>query len=448
MSLRLRLIASIAGVLAFTLIVGCLLIYFDAVKKVDTEMQAAVGVGIRTVQNATDDAEEAVNPLRQLGLLIQDFDGNRHLQAFLMDERGLPIARSTLLISTEPSPSWFNHLLARDPYIVRLALPAPFARYGTILLVSDLHNEIDEVWSDFQLTLGMLALFCILVLLLVYFTLGRPLALLQRMTVAFRQIGQGDYSPRIEERGAPEIVDLSRCFNEMVVRLDDTEQQNAKLQQQLANVQEEERADLARDLHDEIGPLLFALNIDISTLQRRGDTGAAQASARLDAIAGTVSEIQGHVRSMLGKLRPAVLLDLGLDQAVENLVQFWSRRRPGVDITVDLDCESFGERLDATVYRVFQEGLNNALRHGNPTSIELRANVRDENHLVVGVSDNGGGFPAEHHRAGYGLIGMRERIDALGGSLEVSNHPDGEGAQVVAKLPLDAQELAASETVP
>ncbi len=448
MSLRLRLIASIAGVLAFTLIVGCLLIYFDAVKKVDTEMQAAVGVGIRTVQNATDDAEEAVNPLRQLGLLIQDFDGNRHLQAFLMDERGLPIARSTLLIPTEPSPSWFNHLLARDPYIVRLALPAPFARYGTILLVSDSHNEIDEVWSDFQLTLGMLALFCILVLLLVYFTLGRPLALLQRMTVAFRQIGQGDYSPRIEERGAPEIVDLSRCFNEMVVRLDDTEQQNAKLQQQLANVQEEERADLARDLHDEIGPLLFALNIDISTLQRRGDTGAAQASARLDAIAGTVSEIQGHVRSMLGKLRPAVLLDLGLDQAVENLVQFWSRRRPGVDITVDLDCESFGERLDATVYRVFQEGLNNALRHGNPTSIELRANVRDENHLVVGVSDNGGGFPAEHHRAGYGLIGMRERIDALGGSLEVSNHPDGEGAQVVAKLPLDAQELAASETVP
>ena len=99
MSLRLRLIASIAGVLAFTLIVGCLLIYFDAVQKVDTEMQAAISVGVRTVQNATDDAEEAVNPLRQLELLIQDFDGNRHLQAFLMDERGLPIARSTLLIS-------------------------------------------------------------------------------------------------------------------------------------------------------------------------------------------------------------------------------------------------------------------------------------------------------------------------------------------------------------
>jgi two-component system, NarL family, sensor histidine kinase UhpB len=448
LSLRLRLIASIAGVLAFTLIVGCLLIYFDAVQKVDTEMQAAISVGVRTVQNATDDAEEAVNPLRQLELLIQDFDGNRHLQAFLMDERGLPIARSTLLIPSEPSPTWFNHLLARDPYIVRLALPTPFTKYGTILLVSDSHNEIDEAWSDFQLTLGILALFCVLVLLLVYFTLGRPLALLQKMTAAFRQIGRGDYSPRIEERGAPEIVDLSRCFNEMVVRLDDTEQQNVKLQQQLTNVQEEERADLARDLHDEIGPLLFALNIDISTLQRQGGAGTTPASARLEAIASTVSEIQRHVRSMLGKLRPAVLLDLGLDQAVENLVQFWSRRRPDVNITVDLDCESFGERLDATVYRIFQEGLNNALRHGEPTSIALRANIDAENQLVVIVSDNGSGFSDGHRRAGYGLVGMRERIDALGGSLAVSNRSDGPGAEIAAKLPLDTLELAASETVP
>jgi len=448
LSLRLRLIAFIAGVLAFTLIVGCLLIYLEAVKKVDTEMQAAVSVGVRTVQNATDDAEEAVNPLRQLELLIQDFDGNRHLQAFLMDGRGLPIAKSTLLIPSEPSPAWFNHLLAREPYIVRLALPAPFTKYGTILLVSDSHNEIDEAWSDFQLTLGILALFCVLVLLLVYFTLGRPLALLQKMTAAFRQIGRGDYSPRIEERGAPEIVDLSRCFNEMVVRLADTEQQNVKLQQQLANVQEEERADLSRDLHDEIGPLLFALNIDISTLQRQGGAGAAQTTARLDAIANTVAEIQGHVRSMLGKLRPAVLLDLGLDQAVGNLVQFWSRRRPNVNVTVDLDWESFGEKLDATIYRIFQEGLNNALRHGNPTSIELRANISDENQLVVVVSDNGGGFSVEQHRAGYGLTGMRERVDALGGSLTVSNRADGKGVEIIAKLPLDMQELAASEAVP
>jgi two-component system, NarL family, sensor histidine kinase UhpB len=105
LSLRLRLFVSIAGVLALTLIVGCVLIYLDAVKKVDTEMAAALSVGIRTVQNATDDADEAANPLRQLQLLIGDFDGNRHVQAFLMNPQGLPIARSMLLILTDPSPA-------------------------------------------------------------------------------------------------------------------------------------------------------------------------------------------------------------------------------------------------------------------------------------------------------------------------------------------------------
>ncbi|MEW6438584.1 MAG: histidine kinase [Pseudomonadota bacterium] len=447
MSLRSRLIVSIACVLLFTLGVGCILIYLDALKKIDTEMTAALSVGVRTVQNATDDAEEAANPLRQLELLVEDFDGNRHVQAFLMNDQGLPIAKSMLLIPSDPSPLWFNHLIARDPQVVHLVLPQPFARYGSILLATDSHNEIDEVWSDLQVTLTMLALFCILVLMLVYFTLGRPLALLQKMTTAFRLVGHGDYRPRMEEKGAPEIVDLSHCFNDMVARLANTEQQNAKLQQQLANVQEEERADLARDLHDEIGPLLFALNIDVSTLQRRIGGGKEQIAARLEAIAGAIAEIQVHVRSMLGKLRPAVLLDLGLDQAVDNLVGFWGKRRQDVRIAVDLDSESFGEKLDATIYRVFQEGLNNALRHGNPTQVELTAKVADERHVVVTVGDDGAGFSADENHFGYGLLGMRERVESLGGSLEVSNRSGGKGVSVVATLPLEVGEMPVTEAV-
>lgn len=433
--------------LLFTLGVGCILIYLDALKKIDTEMTAALSVGVRTVQNATDDAEEAANPLRQLELLVEDFDGNRHVQAFLMNDQGLPIAKSMLLIPSDPSPLWFNHLIARDPQVVHLVLPQPFARYGSILLATDSHNEIDEVWSDLQVTLTMLALFCILVLMLVYFTLGRPLALLQKMTTAFRLVGHGDYRPRMEEKGAPEIVDLSHCFNDMVARLANTEQQNAKLQQQLANVQEEERADLARDLHDEIGPLLFALNIDVSTLQRRIGGGKEQIAARLEAIAGAIAEIQVHVRSMLGKLRPAVLLDLGLDQAVDNLVGFWGKRRQDVRIAVDLDSESFGEKLDATIYRVFQEGLNNALRHGNPTQVELTAKVADERHVVVTVGDDGAGFSADENHFGYGLLGMRERVESLGGSLEVSNRSGGKGVSVVATLPLEVGEMPVTEAV-
>jgi two-component system, NarL family, sensor histidine kinase UhpB len=432
-------------VLVVTLSVGCVLIYLEALKKVDTEMTAALSVGVRTVQNATDDAEEAANPLRQLELLIADFDGNRHLQAFLMNAQGLPIAKSMLLIPTEPSPLWFDHLLARDPQIVHLDLPPPFARYGSILLSTDSHNEIDEVWNDLQVTLSMLALFCTLVLALIYFTLGQPLAILQKMTSAFRLIGSGDYSPRIEEKGAPELVEFARCFNDMASHLSITEQQKVKLQQQLSNVQEEERADLARDLHDEIGPLLFALSIDVATLQRTIGDKTTQSHDHIKAVSGAVAEIQRHVRSMQGKLRPAILLDLGLDQAVDNLVGFWRLRRPNVQIAVDLKHDSFGEKLDATIYRIFQEGLNNALRHGNPTQVCLQASLKNADEATVKVLDNGDGLSTKNGHFGYGLIGMRERVESVGGSLSVENRGDDKGVAIVATLPLVKPALVVTE---
>lgn len=443
MSLRLRLLISIGLVLAFTLLVGSVLIYFEAVNKVDTEMQAALAVGVRTVQNATDDAEEAVNPLRQLELLVEDFNGNRHVRAFLMNADGIAVDKSLLLMPLNPAPAWFNDLLMREPEFVHIFLPPAFSRFGSIILTTDSHNEIDEAWSDFVVTLTILALFCALVLALVYLTLGRPLRLLRDMSTAFKRVGNRDYSPRIAETGAREITDLARCFNDMVMRLAGIERLNRQLQAQLATVQEEERTDLARDLHDEIGPLLFALNIDISTLQQQDWSRSKEKIAKqLDSMSSAIGGIQAHVRSMLGKLRPAVLLDLGLSQAVDNLVAFWGRRHEGVRIAVALERESFGERLDATIYRVMQEALNNALRHGHPSLIEIKAGVSEDGFVEVEVSDNGAGLAASDADFGFGLTGMKERVEFVGGSLSIGNRVGGSGVSVRAKLPLESTEDA------
>ncbi len=448
MSLRFRLLISIAFVLSSTLIFGSVLIYLNAITKVDTEMQAALAVGVRTVQNATDDAEEAVNPLRQLELLVEDFNGNRHVRAFLMGGEGAAIDRSVLLMPENPAPEWFNALLAREPKFVHIFLPPPFARYGSIILTTDSHNEIDEVWSEFLVTLAILAFFCTLVLVLIYITLEPPLRLLRNMSTAFKRVGSGDYSPRIAEIGARELADLARCFNEMVTRLSAIERQNFKLGAQLATVQEEERADLARDLHDEIGPLLFALNIDVSTLQSQDWSSARERITRqLDAMSSAVSSIQQHVRSMLGKLRPAVLLDLGLTHAVDNLICFWGKRHD-VRITANLERQGFGEKLDATIYRVLQEALNNALRHGNPSSIEIEAREDGHGFVLVEVRDDGSGLAAYGTDFGFGLKGMKERVESLGGTLVVSNRVGHGGVFVRARLPLpDSEEALITEVI-
>ena len=129
---------------------------------------------------------------------------------------------------------------------------------GTITLVADPTNEVGEVWSQANDAVRMLALFFVLTVLLIYWAVGRALAPLERLAGAFGRIGAGDYAARVDAVGPPELVRLASGFNGMAEQLGEVEAQNRQLQEQLLSLQEEERADLARDLHDEIGPFLFA----------------------------------------------------------------------------------------------------------------------------------------------------------------------------------------------
>src|SRR5580698_10184142 len=133
-SLRLRLIVSIAAVLVTILVLGSVLVYWHAVHEVEVEMRAAVAVGEHTIHNAVDDIEEAARPLRHLELLVADFDGDRHLQASLIGLDGRVIYRSTPQPPTDPAPNWFYRFLAARSVSSRIELPAAFARFGTILL--------------------------------------------------------------------------------------------------------------------------------------------------------------------------------------------------------------------------------------------------------------------------------------------------------------------------
>ncbi len=164
----------------------------------------------------------------------------------------------------------------------------------------------------------------------------------------------------------------------MVERLARSEAQNKRLQEQLTTVQDEERADLARDLHDEIGPLLFAADVDavaIEQLVKAGEYGAI--THRVGIIREAIGRMQRHVRDILGRLRSAMLLDVGLAHAIDNLVAFWRVHRANLNFKVDVPEESFGELIDGTIYRIVQESLSNAVRHGNPSliSIEVKENA-------------------------------------------------------------------------
>ena len=438
LSIQRRLAVSITLVLLFSLAVGSGLTYRHVLAKVRTEMQAALAVGVDTALNAIGDRAGASDPLRSLRAVVRDFDGDRHVHATLAAADGRLLTQSRLLKPDDAAPSWFYDLVGAAPPTRTLALPSALADIGTLTLAADPHNEVAEAWSDMRLTLVIMATFFAAVLALAYATIRAALAPLRDVREALLRIGAGDLSTRIAPGVAHELAPLRDGVNAMAERLAVTVEQNRALAEQIINLQEEERAELARDLHDEVAPFVFAVGADATMIkQYLARDAAAEIGPRADAINDAVRHMQRHLKGVLRRLAPGALLDLGLQGAIDDLIAFWAIRRPTLAFSLTVGGEPLDAPLDAIAFRIVQESVSNAIRHGAPSTIDIRVDVGDEVATIV-VEDDGSGLPAGG-RSGFGLAGMRERVRSGGGTITVRNRTTGSGVLVEARLPTAAR---------
>lgn len=442
MSLRLRLVASTVLVLVLSLGLGAGLAAVRATRSVRTELGAAMEVGGQTIRNGVAELAESPNPAADAARLITTFDGNRHLRAVLLNAPGALIAQSHPMLSDPPVPQWFLWLVGPKLATERTAIPAAGGG-GAILLQPKPANEVGEVWASLGDNVVELGVFCLLTSALIFGTTGRTLRPLGLLSNAFARIGAGDYTTRVPPGGPSELVLLAHGFNRMAEQLAAMTAQNQRLHEQLLTLQDEERADLARDLHDEIGPFLFSVNVTAASIDRLVAGGqAAEIPAQVVAIREAVGHMQKHVRAILGRLRPIRAIEFGLQPAVEDLVVFWRSRHPNIafDVVFNADIAELGDAVQEVAYRVAQESLSNAIRHGHPGRVEVAIGT-DRKHVTVRVSDDGQG--AETPAAtGFGLAGMRERVAALGGTLITGPRGKARGWEVIARLP---QTVASAE---
>jgi two-component system, NarL family, sensor histidine kinase UhpB len=440
MPLRMRLIALVGLVLLASLACGSVLVGLHAANSVHTELRAALDVGANTIRNGFDDPVRADDRTAGLRHLIATFDGNRHVRATLLDETDRPVATSTLFVPTQDVPGWFRRLIGSDPGAVRI--PVPPARDGSavIVLQADPVNEIGEVWGESRDAVLVITGFALLSALLICAAVGRALRPLEDLSTAFERIGKGDYHGRMPEHGPPELARLASGFNLMGRRLAVVAAQNRRLNERLLKLQAEERAELARDLHDEIGPLLFAVNLTAATIERlTGTDRGDDIPVHVRSIHETVGRIQRHVRAILGRLRP--LQNIELKTAIDRVVTFWRSRRPDVAfaVMVTVQEDRIDDDMKETIYRVIQEGMSNAIRHGAPTRVQVSIAQDGDDFIRVEVADDGVGMPAdgkpEREPTQFGLKGMRERIMAMAGSLSIQRGHDGKGLALVVRLP-------------
>ncbi|HZB91271.1 MAG TPA: ATP-binding protein [Stellaceae bacterium] len=447
LSLRLRLIGLVAMVFVASLGLGGTIACLNARRSIEVEMRAALAVAQQTITAAVIGLDRVPHPAQELERLVASFRGNRHLRLQLYGkDRALALPAQDAPPLSEV-PAWFVRLMAVPPGRVNLPIVVAGQDYGEISIETEPHNEILEVWNEFGDSLLILALFSGPTMLLIYVFIGRALRPLGRLARGLARVGSGDYGVRLDERLPPELLRLRDSFNRMAAQLAEMSEENRGLNEQLLRLQEQERHELARDLHDEVGPFLFAINIDAANIRREADAGRlAPIAGHAASIGEAVGHLQRQVKSMLGRLRPIGLAEFGLVEAIARLVDFWRRRHPAIEfrLWVAPEAEGGGEVLETTLYRIVQECLSNAVRHGRPNIVEIKIahepGATEGGRLRVTVRDDGAGM-RQGAGLGYGLIGMGERVRALGGTLVVAGAA-GAGLAVTAELPLAARAAA------
>ena len=219
--------------------------------------------------------------------------------------------------------------------------------------------------------------------------------------------------------------------------LGDALAENRRLSQKYLLAQEDERRNLARELHDELGQCLNAIKLDATAIRNHPGAPSREIVDGAQAIIDVSSRVYDVTRGLMERLRPVALDELGLADALSHLVSEWQRRNPGVGCSLELQgrLEGLGEQINMSLYRVVQECLTNVTRHARASAVEVRVEGAP-GELSVRIRDDGAGMPAgTGRRAGLGLVGLRERVEALGGRFEVAEGSP-HGVEIHASIPV------------
>jgi signal transduction histidine kinase len=225
------------------------------------------------------------------------------------------------------------------------------------------------------------------------------------------------------------------------LRIEKAERELRLLSNQLVRAQEDERKNISRELHDQVGQTLTALRVELGNLERLRTGTEREFQEHLEDAKGLAAETLQSVRNLAAGLRPSLLDDLGLGPALEWQAREFSRRTGiPVEVTRDPSIPELPDGHRTCLYRVVQEALTNCARHADATEIRIALEA-GSGRLSLTVQDDGRGMPGVKAVTGLGLVGLEERVRELGGTLAIDS-PAGKGAWLCASLPLPAETKA------
>lgn len=434
LSLRARINLLLALLLAVGLAVNIGRQVAEAGPRVQAEDQSVIRLAREFIEMIVADLNDAPDPDARLNQIARDLSRLRHVSIALKDSSGnsLTPPRPDSDEDTRVPPAWFVSLV--HPEQTAVSVPVSIhGKPGSLVITAHPDDEIAEIWDAIvtQLEVGSgIALVLFLVMMTV---VGRALAPLQSLSDVMAELEDGHYQARVSPGGSPELAAICTKLNHLAATLGEAVEDKRRLAERAVSMQDIERKEIARELHDEFGPYLFSLRAHASALAKQADGRAPSAEAvrkHGSAMMEQINALQQFNRRVLERLRPVGLAELGLRKALESLSRLWRESHPDVAIetTISPALGPTGETADLTIYRIVQEALTNVFRHAGATSInvviEPAGQTAGRSCARVRVSDNGRGMEPGQ-KLGFGLVGMRERILALGGTLNVVSGDSG-----------------------
>ena len=448
MSLRFRLNILIIALFALVLLLGSIFVIVNARQAISQELESSANLALQLLTAATMTSMTEQQHKWRLSLMqnLNTLTKVRHLNISIIggDERPImPVIRNATQLESV-APSWFVRLVAPAPSEFRRRLSTPHVPYTEIVIRPNPADEIAEAWNETRVLLGLLFSLVLLINVLVFLTTGRSFKPINQILDALKVIEQGNYRARLPQFSLPELDQISRSFNHMAHFLELARQEKRLLTKRSLAIQEDERRHLAQELHDELGQSISAIKaLSVSIGQHRDVTNTVVAEGARS-IASICDHVYDVVRGMMNRLRPIILDEFGLQTILERMVDDWNTYHEDTfcRLTVEGDLQHLSNEYKINLYRIVQECLNNIAKHANASEAEIRLQYPEQsnhlaaNHLRLTVKDNGRGFDVQQRPRGLGLLGMRERVEALNGALQI-DATAGAGVRIDFSIPVE-----------
>lgn len=324
--------------------------------------------------------------------------------------------------------------------------------YGSVVVTTERGAILAAMWKDVSGLLGLTALVIAALCILQYGAISRALRPAKDILGALDKLAHGDLSSRLPNFRLIELQRISEAFNTLAANLERTTREKMQLAAKLVDHQEQERLDLARDLHDELAQSLTAMSALAASIKATAETECPALVPDACNLSRTSMAAMRSLRTTLRALRPPELDDFGLAASLAVLTADQERLAGGrlkIALAINGDLRALPPTTASHVYRIVQEGLTNINKHAHAAQARVVLDVgppvgvhaaSDRRWLALTIEDDGRGAADDGMAAegnGLGLIGMRERVMALGGQLDISDL-GAKGFQLRATIPFEA----------